>query len=88
MHPKEQYALNLLRGGASGNVPKEGAPEHLVTVVRIGTQGRRYLSTALADLLAVDLTGDTNKALHESLSEREFQVFCKLGPDNSVSDRS
>ncbi len=85
MHPEDQYAVNLLRAGASGYVCKEGAPEQLVTAIRTVAQGRRYVSPALGEQLAAGLNADTQRPLHIDLSEREFQVFCKLSAGQAVS---
>jgi len=78
MHPESQYAVNLLRAGASGYVSKEGAPEELVQAIRTVAQGRRYVSPTLAELLVSDLNKDSERPLHGTLSDREFQIFCKL----------
>src|SRR5262245_26246283 len=86
MHPEEQYAVNLLRAGASGYVPKEAAPEQLVTAIRTVINGRRYVSAALADVLARDLSDPEQQPSHSALSEREFQIFCKLAAGMSVSE--
>ena len=86
MHPEDQYAVNLLRAGANGYVCKECAPEQLIGAIRTVIAGRRYVSPALGDQLAHDLSGDTQKALHTGLSEREFQVFCKLAAGQAVSE--
>ncbi len=85
MHPEDQYAVNLLRAGASGYVCKEGAPEQLIAAIRTVLQGRRYISPTLGEQLAAGLNGDTQKPLHTELSEREFQVFCKLAAGQAVS---
>jgi DNA-binding NarL/FixJ family response regulator len=47
--------------------------------------GKRYVSEALADLLVTELETDSNKPAHSKLSEREFQVFCKLATGRTVS---
>ena len=86
MHPEDHYAINLLRAGANGYVCKECAPEQLVGAIRTVASGRRYVSPALGDQLAGDLSGDSQKALHTDLSEREFQVFCKLAAGQAVSE--
>ena len=86
MHPEDQYAVNLLRAGANGYVCKECAPEQLIGAIRTVVAGRRYVSPALGDQLAGDLSGDTQKAMHTELSEREFQVFCKLAAGQAVSE--
>jgi DNA-binding NarL/FixJ family response regulator len=84
-YPERQYALSVLRAGASGYVAKDAAPEELLKAVRTVLQGRRYVSDNLADLLLTDLDrGD--KPLHSLLSEREFQIFGKLAAGRSVSE--
>jgi two-component system invasion response regulator UvrY len=84
-YPEKQYALNLLRTGASGYVNKETASEQLVAAIRAVTQGRKYVSPAVAEVLVDDLGGDPNQPPHASLSEREFQIFCKLAAGKPVS---
>jgi two-component system, NarL family, invasion response regulator UvrY len=84
--PEKQYAVNVLRAGASGYINKEMAPEELLTAVRGVLQGRRYVSPALAELLVNGLDDDQDKPMHSRLSEREFQIFCKLAAGQSVSD--
>lgn len=81
----EQYALNLLRGGAAGYLNKEAADSELVGAIRTVVQGRRYVSPALAQQLAADLTGAGAQPLHTQLSEREFQIFRQLAAGASVS---
>lgn len=83
--PEDQYAINLIRAGASGYLTKESAPEELVKAIRTVSQGRRYVSPAVADLLIGGLEKPTNQPLHQNLSKREFQIFCKLSRGQSVS---
>jgi two-component system, NarL family, invasion response regulator UvrY len=84
-YPENQYAVNVLRAGASGYLPKESAPEELLKAVRGVLQGKRYVSPALADMLVSDLDTDRDKPAHADLSQREFQIFCKLATGVSVS---
>jgi two-component system, NarL family, invasion response regulator UvrY len=84
-YPENQYAVNVLRAGASGYLPKESAPEELMKAVRNVLQGKRYVSAALADMLVSDLDTDRDKPAHSELSQREFQIFCKLATGASVS---
>jgi DNA-binding NarL/FixJ family response regulator len=85
MHPAEQYALNLLRAGANGYLTKEAVPEELVSALRTLLSGRKYISSHVAELLASDLRVDTETPMHSHLSEREFQIFCKLAGGMTVS---
>jgi two-component system invasion response regulator UvrY len=83
MHPEEQYAVSLLRAGASGYITKEAVPQQVVQAIRTLLQGRKYISPAVAHILADD-SGSDRRPAHEQLSEREFQVFCKLAAGRSV----
>jgi two-component system invasion response regulator UvrY len=76
--PERQYAINVLRAGASGYLNKEMAPEELMTAVRTVLQGRRYVTPTLAEQLVSELDVEHDKLPHSTLSEREFQIFCKL----------
>jgi DNA-binding NarL/FixJ family response regulator len=83
--PERQYAVNAVKAGASGYLPKECAPQELLTAVRTVMQGRRYASPGLVQVLTQDLDGDSSEPLHSRLSEREFQIFCKLATGRTVS---
>lgn len=85
MHPEEQYAINLLRLGASGYVSKGREGEELVAAIRAAHQGKRYVSASLAEQLAAEAAGEAAGPLHRTLSAREFQVFSKLAGGMSVS---
>jgi two-component system invasion response regulator UvrY len=85
-YPERQYARNVLRAGASGYLAKDVATEELIRAVRMVLQGRRYVSASLAELLVNDLDTDANQPIHSQLSEREFQIFCKIAVGKSVSD--
>jgi DNA-binding NarL/FixJ family response regulator len=84
--PEQQYAINVLRAGASGYLSKDSAPEELMKAVRTVLSGRRYVSAALAEILVAGLDGDADKPLHARLSAREFQIFCKLAAGRGVSE--
>jgi DNA-binding NarL/FixJ family response regulator len=84
--PERQYAIHVLKAGASGYLSKDAAPEELLRAVHTVLNGRRYVSTALAELLAADIGGDSEQPLHARLSAREFQILCKLASGMSVSD--
>ncbi|WP_422011712.1 response regulator [Roseateles sp.] len=85
--PEAHYATALLRQGASGYLNKECDPEDIANAIRTVSRGRRYISPAVAELLADGMAGgDTDKPLHESLSERELQVFLRLAKGETVGD--
>src|SRR5512145_1594380 len=84
--PERQYALNVLRAGARGYLAKDSAPEELLKAVHTVLAGRRYVSAELAELLVSEIDQDAEKPLHSRLSEREFQVLCKLAAGRAVSE--
>lgn len=75
MHPEDQYAVRVLKAGASGYVTKESAADELAKALRKVVSGGRYISSTLAEKLAIAVGGDYDKQLHETLSDREFQVM-------------
>jgi two-component system invasion response regulator UvrY len=85
MHPENQYGKRILRAGASGYMNKESAPEELVKAVRKLLAGGRYVSAALAEKLASDLSPDAGRPIHEVLSDREFEVLRMIGAGKTVS---
>lgn len=85
MHPESRYAVQLLRHGASGYLQKETMPTELAEAIRTVHRGRRYISPALAELLAAELDRDTDRPLHEGLSAREREVFLALARGVPVS---
>ncbi len=86
VHPEEQYAMRVLKAGAAGYVNKESAPVELIEAIRKVASGRKYISTTLAENLALNLDSDFEKPLHESLSDREFQVMCKIAMGKTMTD--
>jgi two-component system invasion response regulator UvrY len=83
-YPELHYATNLLRQGASGYLNKECDPDELVQAIRTVFRGRKYITPAVAELLAEGLGGGGDKPPHETLSEREFQVFLRLAKGETV----
>jgi len=84
MHPEDQYAKRILRAGASGYMNKESAPEELIKAVRKVLAGGRYVSAALAEKLASDLSEDAGQPIDEALSDREFEVLRMIGAGKTV----
>jgi two-component system invasion response regulator UvrY len=83
--PEKLYAVNVLKAGASGYVPKECAAEELLTAIRTVLRGRRYVSAELAQTLAANFQSDGEQPMHGCLTEREFQVFYKIATGRTVS---
>ena len=78
------YATTLLRQGASGYLNKDCEPADLVKAIRTVHRGRKYITAAVAERLAEGLGAGGEQALHESLSERELQVFLRLAQGETI----
>jgi DNA-binding NarL/FixJ family response regulator len=84
MHPEEQFAVRAIRAGAAGYLTKECAGDELVLAIRKALRGERYISGSLAERLAGELYSDSEKPLHEILSDREYQVMLMIGSGRTV----
>jgi two-component system invasion response regulator UvrY len=84
IHPEEQYAVQVLKAGASGYLTKESAPEELTAAIRKISEGKKYVTSSLAEKLVSDLNVDTEKPLHNALSDREFEVMCMIATGKTV----
>ena len=89
VYPEEQYAIRVLKAGASGYLTKASAPDELITAIKKIVSGGKYISTSLAEMLASEVkSGGMIKHLHESLSDREFQVMKMLAVGKTIKEIS
>jgi DNA-binding NarL/FixJ family response regulator len=85
VHPEDQWAVRALRAGASGYLTKDHSPDQLLEAIRRVYRGGKYVSPTLAEHLASQLDGGGERAPHELLSDREFEVMRRLGSGLTVS---
>jgi len=87
VHPEDQWAVRALRAGASGYLTKDHSPDQLLEAIRRVYRGGKYVSPTLAEHLAkqLDGAGGGQRAPHELLSDREFEVMRRLGSGLTVS---
>ena len=85
-HPQEQYAVRAFKLGASGYLSKDSAFEELAMAIRKIAAGGKYVSAAFAEKLLFNEVSSANLQLHESLSEREFQVMIMLAKGKSAAE--
>jgi len=86
MYPEDQYAVRVLKAGADGYLTKESAPQDLITAVRRLYAGKKYISPMLAERLALTLESDSTRPPHELLSDREYQVLCRIASGKTVKE--
>jgi two-component system, NarL family, invasion response regulator UvrY len=86
MHPEDQFAVRVLKSGASGYMTKESAPGELVGAVKKIMAGGRHISPSVAEIMASYITMDSKRPPHEQLSNREFQVMRMIASGKTVSE--
>jgi DNA-binding NarL/FixJ family response regulator len=87
MYPEDQYALRVLKAGASGYLGKDSIHEDIIKAIRTVLLGRKFITPLVAEKLAEALgSGNQELLLHEKLSDREFDVFKLLASGKAVSD--
>ena len=86
MHPEDQYALRVIKAGASGYLNKGTIHNELIKAIQTVQIGRKYITPTIAEKLAGALISDSDKQLHELLSDREFDVFKMIAEGKTISD--
>jgi DNA-binding NarL/FixJ family response regulator len=86
IYPEDQYAVRLIRAGAAGYLTKESAPEVVMDAVRRVAAGKKYINPAVAEMLANEFGTQEGKLPHETLSDREYQIFLLLASARTVSE--
>jgi two-component system invasion response regulator UvrY len=86
MYPEDQYAIRALRAGAFGYVNKGGDPQQLVQAVRTVSQGRKFVTPDIAQMLVESLTTPEVAHAHEKLSDRELQTLVMIASGKRLSD--
>ncbi|MFB0516087.1 MAG: response regulator [Candidatus Neomarinimicrobiota bacterium] len=84
IHPEKQYAIRVLKAGASGYLNKISATDELVDAIRVVLQGEKYISPSLAKALASYIESGERESPHESLTNREFEVLNMIASGDSL----
>ncbi len=85
IYPEEQYAVRVIRAGASGYMTKDTGPADMLASLRKIHEGGKHISPKVAELLANEVGADSDKPLHELLSDREFEVMRLLALGYTVT---
>jgi two-component system invasion response regulator UvrY len=86
MHSEEQYARRAFKAGATGYITKDSPRVELVKAINKVIKGEVYISPALAERLVIDLGSSTDRARHETLSDREFEVLRLIASGKTVGE--
>jgi DNA-binding NarL/FixJ family response regulator len=86
MYPEGEFGARAFRAGAAGYLNKGSASEELVVAVAKVLAGGRYITPALAECLAARLQRDTDRPVHETLSNRELEVMRLIAAGKSLKE--
>ena len=86
MHPEEQYAVRILKAGASGYITKVKAPEQLAEAIKKLLAGGKFVSAAIAESLITTLNMPVTSVPHEVLSDREYQIMRLIAVGKTVKE--
>jgi DNA-binding NarL/FixJ family response regulator len=78
MFPEEDYAVRALKEGAFGYLNKRSLPDELIRAIQTTVRGKVFVSEALGEMLVREKTGKAGKLPHETLSDREYQIFLMI----------
>ena len=84
-YPEDQYAVRLIKAGAAGYLNKECMPEEVMSAVHSVVNGKKYISPAVAEMLASELTKPDGKLPHETLSNREYQILLLFASAKTIT---
>jgi two-component system invasion response regulator UvrY len=86
MYPEDQYAMRALKAGASGYLNKGSDAAQIVAAVRTVSQGKKYVTPEMAQMLVDNLTTPTQEDAHQKLSDRELQTLVMIASGKRLSD--
>ena len=78
MHNSPQVAMQALKAGANGYIPKSCETELLLSAIRKVALGHGYIAPELAEKMVFDATAPARPAHHGELSGREREITLML----------
>jgi len=85
VYTEEQYAMSAFKAGASGYLTKESAPEELISALRKISRGGKYVTSSLAEKMALRISAIKERLPHDRLSEREYEVMCMIASGKTIN---
>jgi len=86
MYPEDQYAVRVLKAGAAGYLGKDTIHDELIKAIQTVMLGKKYITPSIAEKLVEAFHSEPGEQPHETLSDREFDVFKLLADGRSVSE--
>ncbi len=86
IHPENQYALRVIKAGASGYLTKDSPPEELIDAIRKIVSGKKHLTDKTVESIVTQINHTSEEPLYTTLSDREYQILIKLANGQSISE--
>jgi DNA-binding NarL/FixJ family response regulator len=86
MYPEDEYAIRAIKAGAAGYLTKAKASHELIEAIKKVSSGGNYINVSVAEKMLFDMKSDGSKPLHETLSDREYQIFSLIVKGKKVGD--
>jgi len=86
MYPEDQYAIRAIKAGASGYLTKAKASRELMEAIKKVSSGGNYINSSVAEKLLFDSKLNPSKPPHETLSDREYQIFSLIVKGKKVGE--
>ena len=86
IYPEQYHAARAIRAGADGYLTKEKTTDELLKAIQTVSGGKTYISLSLAEKLTFDTGSSIKNPVHETLSNREFQVMCLIASGKTIKE--
>jgi two-component system invasion response regulator UvrY len=87
-HPAEQYAVRVIKSGASCYLTKETAPEELIKAIEALREGKRYFSEEVIEIMTESIDNNYLDKPHNNLTDKEFEIMKQLATGKTVAEIS
>ncbi len=85
LYPEEQYAIRAIKAGASAYLSKSTPSQEIIEIVKKVLDGGVHLTPLLSNLISEELRGVSTDHPHNTLSDREHQVFLLIASGKNIT---
>ncbi|MFN8259861.1 MAG: response regulator transcription factor [Chitinophagales bacterium] len=86
IQPEDEHTIRVINAGASGYINKICTTPELINAIRTLLNGRTYISSEVAEQIAVNACNKKNSYTMNKLSSREMQVLQMIASGKMISE--
>jgi two-component system, NarL family, invasion response regulator UvrY len=86
MYSEQDYGYRVIKAGAAGFLAKDSIHDDLIKAIQTVLRGKNFITPVIGEKLAEALYSGKERLTHESLSDREFEVFRLLASGKMISE--